>query len=109
MIHQMNSLSDTIYAHCLNVALISRMIGRWLHLEQHDLDILTCSGLLHDIGKLAITDEVLNKPGNKCNHYCHINLAPEAVALTLIKAAKSAHKLHHVICHAGNSHAKKRC
>ena len=63
MIHQMHSLSDTIYAHCLNVALISRMIGRWLHLEQHDLDILTCSGLLHDIGKLAIPDEVLNKPG----------------------------------------------
>ena len=63
MIHQMHSLNDTIYAHCVNVALISRMIGRWLHLEQHDLDILTCSGLLHDIGKLAIPDEVLNKPG----------------------------------------------
>ena len=58
---------------------------------------------------LHFRGEVLNKLGNKCNHYCHINLAPEAVALTLIKAAKSAHKLHHVICHAGNSHAKKRC
>ena len=63
MIHQMHSLNDTVYAHCVNVALISRMIGRWLHLEQHDLDILTCCGLLHDIGKLAIPDEVLNKPG----------------------------------------------
>lgn len=63
MIHQMHSLNDTIYAHCVNVALISRMIGRWLHLEQHDLDILTCSGLLHDIGKLAIPEAVLNKPG----------------------------------------------
>ena len=63
MIHQMHSLNDTIYAHCVNVALISRMIGRWLHLEQHDLDILTCCGLLHDIGKLAIPNEVLNKPG----------------------------------------------
>lgn len=62
MIQQMHSLNDTIYAHCVNVALFSRMIGRWLHLEQHDLDILTCSGLLHDIGKLAIPDEVLNKP-----------------------------------------------
>ena len=63
MIHQMHSLNDTVYAHCVNVALISRMIGRWLHLEQHDLDVLTCCGLLHDIGKLAIPDEVLNKPG----------------------------------------------
>lgn len=63
MIHQMHSLNDTVHAHCVNVALISRMIGRWLHLEQHDLDVLTCCGLLHDIGKLAIPDEVLNKPG----------------------------------------------
>ena len=63
MIHQMHSISDSIYAHCVNVALISRMIGRWLHLEQHDLDILTCCGLLHDIGKLGIPDEILNKPG----------------------------------------------
>ena len=63
MIHQMHSLNDTIYAHCVNVALISRMIGRWLHLEPHDLDILTCCGLFHDIGKMAIPDEVLNKPG----------------------------------------------
>lgn len=62
MIHQMHSLNDTIYAHCVNVALISRMIGRWLHLETHDLNILTCCGLFHDIGKMAIPDEVLNKP-----------------------------------------------
>lgn len=63
MIHQMHSLNDTVHAHCVNVALISRMIGRWLHLEQHELDILTLCGLFHDIGKLAIPDEVLNKPG----------------------------------------------
>lgn len=63
MLNQMHTVADTIYAHSVNVALISRMIGRWLHLEQHDLDILTCCGLLHDIGKLAIPTEVLNKPG----------------------------------------------
>lgn len=63
MLHQMHTLSDSIYAHCVNVALISRMIGRWLHLDRHELDILTCSGLLHDIGKLAIPDDILNKPG----------------------------------------------
>ena len=63
MIHQMHSINDSIYAHSVNVALISRMIGRWLHLEQHDLDILTCAGLFHDIGKLGIPDEILNKPG----------------------------------------------
>ena len=63
MIQQMHSLNDSVYAHCVNVALISRMIGRWLHMEPHDLDTLTCCGLLHDIGKLVIPEEILNKPG----------------------------------------------
>jgi len=63
MIYQMRSIDDSIYSHCVNVALISRMIGRWLHLDTHDLDVLTCCGLLHDIGKIAIPDEILNKPG----------------------------------------------
>lgn len=63
MLHHMHALDDTVYAHCINVALIARMIGRWLHLEQHGLDVLTCCGLLHDIGKLSIPEEVLNKPG----------------------------------------------
>lgn len=63
MLHHMHSLDDTVYAHCINVALISRMIGRWLHFDQHELDVLTCCGLLHDIGKINIPEEVLNKPG----------------------------------------------
>ncbi len=61
MIYNMRTVADSVYAHCLNVALISRMIGRWLKYEQHDLDILTLAGLLHDIGKLMIPEEILNK------------------------------------------------
>ena len=61
MIYNMRTVADSVYAHCLNVALISRMIGRWLKYEQHDLDVLTLAGLLHDIGKLMIPEEILNK------------------------------------------------
>lgn len=63
MISQMHSMDDSVYAHSINVSLICRMIGRWLHLEKNDLDVLTCCGLFHDIGKLSIPDDVLNKPG----------------------------------------------
>ncbi len=64
MIYNMRTTSDSVYAHCLNVALISRMIGRWLRCDPHDLDVLTLAGLLHDIGKLLIPEEILNKPGS---------------------------------------------
>ena len=62
-IHNMRQDDDSVYAHCLNVALIARMMGKWLHFSQEDLDILTLCGIFHDIGKTSIPDEILNKPG----------------------------------------------
>lgn len=62
MLYHMRSTEDSVYAHSLNVALISRRIGRWLKFESADLDTLTLAGLLHDIGKLKIPEEILNKP-----------------------------------------------
>jgi putative nucleotidyltransferase with HDIG domain len=53
MIFNMRSIDDSVYAHSLNVALISRTIGRWLKFSKSDLDTLTMAGLLHDIGKLT--------------------------------------------------------
>lgn len=61
-LHNMRQDDDSVYAHCLNVALISRMMGKWLKLDDKERDILTLCGLLHDIGKTSIPDEVLNKP-----------------------------------------------
>lgn len=62
MLYNMRIVEDAIYAHSINVGLISRMIGRWLRLDAHDLDVITLSGLLHDIGKALIPPEILNKP-----------------------------------------------
>lgn len=63
MLHNMRTVGDAVYAHSLNVALISRAIGKWLQLNKADLDILTLAGLLHDIGKTQIPEDILNKPG----------------------------------------------
>lgn len=62
MLYKMRSINDSVYAHSINVALISRMIGRWLKMDKDYLDTLTVAGLLHDIGKLMIPEEILNKP-----------------------------------------------
>lgn len=62
MLYNMRIVEDAIYAHSINVGLISRMIGRWLRLDSHDLDVLTLAGLLHDIGKTLIPPEIINKP-----------------------------------------------
>lgn len=62
MLFNMRVVEDAVYSHSLNVGLVSRMIGRWLKLDSHDLDTLTLAGLLHDIGKVMIPEEILTKP-----------------------------------------------
>ena len=42
--------------------MISRAIGKWLHFTSEDLNTLTLAGLLHDIGKTQIPEDILNKP-----------------------------------------------
>lgn len=49
--------------HALRVAAISVRIGRELGLGEKDLEILELGCLVHDIGKVAIPDDVLLKPG----------------------------------------------
>lgn len=61
MLHNMRQDNDSTYAHSLNVALIARMIGIWLKFSPEELDTLTLAGLLHDIGKTKISDEILTK------------------------------------------------
>lgn len=63
MLYNMRIVEDAVYSHCLNVGLVSRMIGRWLKVDHHDLDVLTLAGLFHDIGKIKIPNEVLTKQG----------------------------------------------
>jgi len=51
------------YQHCLNVALLSISTGISLGFSEHVLHDLGMAGLLHDIGKMFIPVEILNKPG----------------------------------------------
>lgn len=61
ILHTMASLDDAVYVHSLNVALISRGIGKWIGYDAETLNVITLAGYFHDIGKLQIPSEVLNK------------------------------------------------
>ncbi len=61
-LHCIEGYDDLTYHHCMNVAIISRMIGKWLGYTGEDLDILSLGGLLHDIGKIMMPKEIITKP-----------------------------------------------
>jgi len=49
--------------HSERVGALARSIGVEIGVEGVDLEILHWAGLLHDIGKLAVPEEILTKPG----------------------------------------------
>ena len=55
-------LDEYTQRHCVNVAILSIMLGRWLFLSDSEVLMLAQSALLHDIGKLKINSNILNKP-----------------------------------------------
>lgn len=64
MLLSMREIDDLTYAHSVNVAITSRVLGGWLGMSNEDLDALTLAGLLHDVGKCAIPNSILLKPAS---------------------------------------------
>ncbi len=49
--------------HCERLSILAQYLGKELQLAEEDLLILKRGGILHDIGKIAIDDSILLKPG----------------------------------------------
>lgn len=57
------SMDNYTYQHSVNVAILSLIIGIGLKLSKKDLINLCIGALVHDIGKVFISKEILNKEG----------------------------------------------
>ncbi len=58
--------------HCSRLANYSMLLGEEIGLEEHELRTVRRGGVLHDIGKLAIMDSILLKPGPLSEHELEI-------------------------------------
>lgn len=59
----LKSHDDYTFSHCVDVAVTSIILGRKLFLPADEMRQLALGGLLHDIGKIFVPNEILNKPG----------------------------------------------
>jgi HD-GYP domain-containing protein (c-di-GMP phosphodiesterase class II) len=55
------NIDEYLIRHCVNVALLSSMLGTWLNFSKNDLTLLTYTAFLHDVGKTKVDPNVLNK------------------------------------------------
>ena len=56
-------IDDYTFSHAVHVAIYATTLGKHLNMPSRDLYELCLAGLLHDIGKIDIPSEIVNKPG----------------------------------------------
>jgi HD-GYP domain-containing protein (c-di-GMP phosphodiesterase class II) len=52
------------YTHSINVAVMGLLFGKYLSLNEDELDCLGTGLILHDIGKVVVPPEIINKAGS---------------------------------------------
>ena len=61
---QLRQFDEYTTTHSLNVSVLSMGLAEWLGLSGRDVRAIGVAGLLHDLGKVTIPKEILNKPGD---------------------------------------------
>ena len=60
---QLREFDEYTTTHSLNVSVLVMALAEYLELAQQDVRTFGIAGLLHDLGKVTIPPEILNKPG----------------------------------------------
>ncbi|MDO8704469.1 MAG: HD-GYP domain-containing protein [Sulfuricaulis sp.] len=60
---QLKKKDEYTAQHSMRVCILALSFGRHLGLEAHELNLLGLGALLHDIGKMKVPNEIINKPG----------------------------------------------
>ncbi len=76
---------DYTFAHSVNVAIYSTIIGIGMRLGESELEELCVAGLLHDLGKMSIPSEILNKPGRLTQEEYQIMKSHAQMSYDIIK------------------------
>lgn len=61
LLYELKKKHPHTFLHCVRVSEYSQMLGEELYLDADDMELLKFAGLLHDIGKIKIPNEILHK------------------------------------------------
>jgi HD-GYP domain-containing protein (c-di-GMP phosphodiesterase class II) len=64
----LKSTSNYTYEHSVNVSVICIALGKMLGYSKNELFKLGMGGMLHDVGKTLIPEEIINKPAKLTEH-----------------------------------------
>ncbi len=99
---QLKNKDEYTAQHSLNVCVLSIVLGRHIALSEANLNNVGLCGLMHDVGKLRVPLQILNKPGKLDEDELHIMQAHPSLGSELLQsssgmyigAINSAHSHH---------------
>jgi len=62
-LYEISKYDDYTYIHCVDTGIMALILGRALNLDVSELKELGVSAILHDIGKIVVPEEFINKKG----------------------------------------------
>lgn len=92
------------YAHSLRVATLLCLFGNTIGLPKDEQQLLATGGLLHDVGKMTIPYEVLNKPGRLNDEELVVMRSHVTASVSYLEATDNLPK--GIITIAGQHHEK---
>ena len=63
LLSSLKSYDAYTYQHCVNVGILALLLGEAEGLDEQNLRWAGVAGMMHDVGKVRIMPEILNKPG----------------------------------------------
>jgi diguanylate cyclase (GGDEF)-like protein len=92
--------SDREREHSLRVGSLCGRIGKALGMSERDCEGLQKAGILHDIGKIAIDEKILNKKGNlSITEWTEVKRHSEVGYRILNSLHDMTEMAHHILCH----------
>lgn len=88
---QLKNKDEQAVQHSLNVCILSIILGRHLNFSEKDLGTIGLCGMMHDIGKMMIPLEILNKPGKLEMEEMQIMQSHTTLGYELLKSSEHMH------------------
>jgi HD-GYP domain-containing protein (c-di-GMP phosphodiesterase class II) len=88
---QLKNRDEYTAQHSMNVCVLAIILGRHINLSEKNLNIVGLCGMMHDMGKMLIPLEILNKPGKLESDEMEIIQTHTTLGSELLKSSDNMH------------------
>lgn len=84
-LYNLPQCDDYTFRHSVNVSAIAALIATWLKFPQDSISAVTLAGLLHDVGKSQLPEDILNKSYRLASKDYELYKTHTAIGYDLVK------------------------